>query len=82
MAAVSGWLSHTWAIIRAVFGVIGAAAVIVGGILIGLRISNNRGGDKGGSGSAEQVKRDNSEAVKGLDDALDILRRARGRASS
>ena len=100
-AAVPGWLTRAWAIVRAVFGVLGALAVVAGSLFIAIRGGRNRGGDTGGSGSAqevkrdnsatvaaidasreqsESVKRDNSEASKGLDNALDILRRARGRS--
>lgn len=74
-------LPHLWAVIRAVFGVIGAIAVLLGSYFIARRIRGDNSGDSGCTGSAEEIKRGNSDAIKGLENALDILRNARGRAS-
>lgn len=77
-----GW-ARLWAITRAIIGVAVAGLGVFASFWLGnalrRRIRANRGGDSSGPGSAKQVERENTSASKALDNALDILRRARSR---
>ena len=77
--------TRLWAILRAAFGVAFAGLAVVAAVWIGdtlrRRIRGGSGGDLAGQGSAEKVERANSDAIKNLDSALDILRNARARSN-
>lgn len=66
-------------IARAVVGIfIALLAAIAGGFIAG-RIRSNRSGDNQSGGSDQSGQHQRGEAIKGLEDALAVLRRARNR---
>ena len=69
--------ARVWAVIRAVFGVVGAATVLALSVIVAIRLRHDNGQNGSGGQSAASVEQQNSDARKGLEEAMDILRRAR-----
>jgi hypothetical protein len=81
MAKVAFSWARRWAIVRAALGVAVALGAVALGYFVSGRIRGGGGGNLAGPGSAEKVERANTDAIKNLDGALDLLRRARDRSA-
>jgi hypothetical protein len=81
VASIRSYLARIWPVVRAVFGILGALAVIALGYVVASRIRRDSGKDNGGGQSIGTGLADNASARAGLKEALDILKRARGRNS-
>jgi hypothetical protein len=90
---ITDWIARAWPVVRAVLGVIGAAAFVALCYAVAIRIRRNLGGyGKGQSStgsviddnraaieSARKVQQSNAEAIAQLNAAMDTLRNARNR---